>query len=98
MYYLIHAHDAPGKLPDRLATRPAHLQRLQALRDQGRLLSAGPIPGMDSDQLAQAGVVGSLIIGEFDSLEAAQAWAEDDPYQQAGVYANVEIQPYVPVF
>ncbi len=98
MYYLIHAHDASGKLPDRLAARPAHLERLQRLRDQGRLLSAGPIPGIDSDKLSQAGVIGSLIIAEFDSLEAAREWATEDPYQQAGVYANVEIQPYLPVF
>lgn len=98
MYYLIHAHDASGKLPDRLAARPAHLERLQSLRDQGRLLSAGPIPGMDSDHLPEAGVVGSLIIAEFDNLEAACEWAAEDPYQQAGVYANVEIQPYLPVF
>lgn len=97
MYYLIHAEDAPGKLADRHAARPAHLERLRTLRDQGRLLTAGPIPAEDSDQLPLAGVKGSLIVAEFDSIEQAREWAADDPYQQAGVYAKVDIQPYVAV-
>lgn len=98
MYYLIHATDAPGKQAARQAARPAHLERLQALRDAGRLLTAGPLPGEDSDQLYLAGVTGSLIVAEFDDLAAVREWAADDPYQQAGVYANVDIRPYVPVF
>ncbi len=98
MYYLIYALDAPDKLQDRLAARPAHIQRIQLLRDQGRLLTAGPIPAADSDQIALAGVSGSLIVAEFDNLEAAEQWAAEDPYQQAGVYAKVEVKPFVKVF
>ncbi len=98
MYYLIRGLDAPGKLQNRMKARSAHLQRLQQLRDQGRLLTAGPIPEVDSDQLAQVGIIGSLIVAEFDNLDAARDWASHDPYQLAGVYAEVEIKPYVPVF
>ncbi len=98
MYYLIRALDAPGKQSDRQAARPAHLQRLQALRDAGRLLTAGPIPAIDSSELALAGVKGSLIVAEFEHLAAARQWAADDPYQAAGVYAEVEIEPFVAVF
>lgn len=98
MYYLIKGVDAPNKMSDRQVNRPDHLARLQALRDEGRLLTAGPIPAADSDQLAVVGVIGSLIVAEFESLEAAHNWAEKDPYQLAGVYAEVQVQPYVAVF
>lgn len=98
MYYAIIAEDVPQSLEKRLAARPAHLQRLEALRDEGRLLTAGPHPGIDSDDPGDAGFTGSLIIAEFNSLEDAQAWAEDDPYRHAGVYANVTVKPYKKVF
>ncbi|MEJ2309515.1 MAG: YciI family protein [Gammaproteobacteria bacterium] len=98
MYYAIIAEDVPQSLEKRLTARPAHLQRLEALRDEGRLLTAGPHPVIDSDEPGGAGFTGSLIIAEFNSLEDAQAWAEDDPYRHAGVYANVTIKPYKKVF
>ena len=98
MYYAIIAEDVPQSLEKRLAARPAHLQRLEALRDEGRLLTAGPHPGIDSDDPGDAGFTGSLIIAEFNSLEDAQAWVEDDPYRHAGVYANVTVKPYKKVF
>lgn len=98
MLYLILGRDNPDSLTRRLETRPAHLQRLQSLRDQGRLYTAGPLPAVDSVDPGNAGFVGSLIIAEFDSLNDAKAWAEADPYVAAGVYKNVEVQPYKKVF
>jgi len=84
----------PGSLEKRLAARPAHLERLHALKDQGRLLLAGPFPAIDSPDPGPAGFSGSLIVAGFDSLEAAQAWAEADPYVAAGVYARVSVKPF----
>ena len=98
MYYAIIAEDAPQSLEKRLAARPAHLGRLIALRDEGRLLTAGPHPAIDSEDPGDAGFSGSLIVAEFDSLEAAQAWAGADPYQDAGVYASVTVKPFKKVF
>ena len=98
MYYAIIAQDTPQSLDKRLAARPDHLKRLEALREEGRLLTAGPYPGIDSEDPGDAGFTGSLIIAEFRSLEEAIAWAGDDPYQHAGVYASVTVKPYKKVF
>ena len=94
MLYAIIAEDAPGSLEKRLATRPAHLERLNALLDQGRLILAGPHPAIDTNEPGEAGFSGSLIVAEFGSLEDAEAWAADDPYQHAGVYASVTVKPF----
>jgi hypothetical protein len=98
MLYAIIATDHPASLAKRLEARPAHLQRLQALQDQGRLVLAGPHPAIDSNDPGQAGFTGSLVVAEFDSLEQAQAWAAADPYQAAGVYAAVQVKPFKQVF
>ncbi len=94
MLYAIIAEDVENSLADRLAARPAHLERLTALRDQGRLILAGPHPAIDSDDPGEAGFSGSLVVAEFDSLEDARAWADDDPYVKAGVYAKVTLKPF----
>ena len=94
MLYAIIAEDVENSLADRLAARPAHLERLAALRDQGRLILAGPHPAIDSDDPGEAGFSGSLVVAEFDSLEDARAWADDDPYIKAGVYAKVTVKPF----
>ncbi|MCS6787070.1 MAG: YciI family protein [Thiobacillaceae bacterium] len=94
MYYAIVAEDAPDSLARRLAARPAHLGRLQALKEEGRLLLAGPFPAIDSPEPGPAGFTGSLIVARFDSLAEAQSWAEADPYVQAGVYARVQVRPF----
>jgi uncharacterized protein YciI len=94
MWYAIIAEDAPNSLQQRMDMRPAHLQRLQALQDEGRLLLAGPFPAIDSMDPGPAGFSGSLIVGEFDSLATAQAWAEADPFVTAGVYAKVVVKPF----
>ncbi|ACY84362.1 YciI family protein [Edwardsiella piscicida] len=98
MLYLIYAQDAPDTLQQRLAARPAHLARLQTLRDQGRLLTAGPLPAIDSSDPGAAGFTGSAVIAEFESLSQAQAWAGNDPYVAAGVYRQVSVTPYKQVF
>ena len=94
MFYAIIATDVADSLEKRLATRPAHLERLNALRDQGRLILAGPHPAIDTEDPGEAGFSGSLIVAEFNSLEDAKAWAADDPYQDAGVYAKVTVKPF----
>ncbi|MCK7595210.1 YciI family protein [Pseudomarimonas salicorniae] len=94
MWYLILGRDAPGSLEHRLRERPAHLARLKALVDQGRLLVAGPLPTIDAEDPGPAGFAGSAIIAEFDSLETARAWADADPYLAAGVYTGVEVMPF----
>ena len=94
MFYAIIAEDRANSLADRLAARPAHIERLQALQNEGRLLIAGPCPAIDSPDPGPAGFSGSLIVAEFASLEAAQAWADADPYVAAGVYANVTVKPF----
>ena len=98
MLYVIYAEDHPDSLDKRMAVRPAHLARLQLLRDEGRLLTAGPMPAVDSNDPGHAGFTGSTVIAEFPSLEAAQSWAQDDPYQAAGVYKTVRVKPYKQVF
>ncbi|MDA0188892.1 MAG: YciI family protein [Proteobacteria bacterium] len=94
MLYAIVGEDRPGTLDARLAARPAHVERLRALQDEGRLVLAGPFPAIDSPDPGPAGFSGSLIVAEFDSLEAAEAWADADPYIAAGVYARVKIKPF----
>lgn len=94
MYYSIYATDKENSLEKRLTARPLHLARLNLLVDEGRLLVAGPCPAVDSEDPGPAGFTGSLIIAEFDSLEDAQAWADQDPYLAAGVYERVEVKPY----
>ncbi|RDE19600.1 YciI family protein [Motiliproteus coralliicola] len=94
MYYAIISEDVENSLEKRLAARPDHLARLQQLNDEGRLLVAGPHPAIDSEDPGPAGFSGSLVISEFDSLEAAQQWADADPYIAAGVYAKVVVKPY----
>lgn len=98
MLYSIVGQDVANSLENRLAARPAHLERLQALRDQGRLVLAGPNPAVDSNDPGEAGFTGSVVVAEFASLEEAKAWADADPYVAAGVYANVEIKPFKQVF
>ena len=94
MWYAIEGYDAADALPRRMEARAAHLSRLSALRDQGRLLLAGPCPAIDSEDPGPAGFSGSIVIAEFDSLELARAWADEDPYLQAGVYLRVEVRPF----
>nr|MBS0021156.1 YciI family protein [Gammaproteobacteria bacterium] len=94
MYYAILAEDVENSLEKRRATRPAHLERLQRLRDEGRLLLAGPHPAVDTDDPGAAGFTGSLVIAEFASRAEAEAWAADDPYVSAGVYAKVAVKPF----
>ncbi len=94
LFYAITGEDVPDSLDKRLAARPAHLARLNQLRDEGRLLLAGPFPAIDSPDPGPAGFSGSLIVAAFDNLEAARAWAEADPYVAAGVYAQVSVKPF----
>ncbi len=94
LYYAIIAEDAEGSLERRLAARPDHLARLVQLRDEGRLLLAGPHPALDCEDPGAAGFTGSLVVARFDSLAAAEAWAADDPFVHAGVYARVTVKPF----
>ena len=98
MLYAIICQDVENSLEARKATRPAHLERLEKLQGEGRLIIAGPHPKIDSEDPGQAGFSGSLILAEFGSLTDARAWADADPYQAAGVYANVIIKPFKKVF
>ena len=94
MYYAILCEDVENSLSQRLKARPAHLERLQDLVNAGRLFAAGPHPALDTEDPGEAGFTGSLIIAEFDSLEAATAWADSDPYVDAGVFGKVTVKPY----
>ena len=94
MFYAIIAQDRPGTLEARLQARPAHLERLRQLQDEGRLLLAGPHPAIDSEDPGPAGFTGSLVVAEFPDLDTARAWAEADPYVQAGVYMEVTVKPF----
>jgi len=98
MLYAIIGEDVPGSLDRRLAARPAHVGRLKALQDEGRLIVAGPCPAIDSPDPGPAGFTGSVIIAEFPSLADAKAWADADPYVAAGVYAEVTIKPFRKAF
>lgn len=94
MWYAIISEDKADSLARRLSARPAHLARLQALQDEGRLLLAGPHPAIDSEDPGAAGFTGSLVVAEFDNLQAAQTWAGADPYMDADVYAKVSVKPF----
>ena len=98
MWYVIYAQDNPDSLPKRLPVRPAHLERLYALRDAGRLLLAGAMPAIDAEDPGPAGFTGSVIVAEFADLAAARAWADADPYVAAGVYREVSVRPLRKVF
>jgi len=94
MLYAIISQDVANSLEKRLAARPAHLERLQQLKEQGRLILAGPHPAMDSEDPGEAGFSGSLVVAEFTSLVDAQSWADADPYMEAGVYESVNVKPF----
>ncbi len=94
MLYAIISEDVANSLEKRMTARPAHLKRLQELQDAGRLILAGPHPAVDSENPGEAGFTGSLIVAEFDCLEAAQQWANADPYIDAGVYTQVTVKPF----
>lgn len=94
MWYAIISQDVANSLELRLASRPAHLARLEALKMEGRLLLAGPHPAVESENPGEAGFSGSLVVAEFESLEAATKWADADPYNSTGVYANVMVKPF----
>ncbi len=94
VWYAIFGTDTDNSLDQRLQTRTAHLNRLQLLRDEGRLLLAGPHPATDNEEPGPAGFTGSLIIAKFDNLQEAEAWANLDPYLSAGVYKNVDVKPF----
>ena len=98
MYYAIIARDKADSLGVRLEVRPAHLDRLRRLQDEGRLLAAGPHPAIDSEDPGPAGFTGSLIIAEFPNLETARGWADEDPYVAAGVFEEVTVKPFRKVF
>lgn len=98
MLYTIIGQDVEDSLAKRLAARPAHLARLHALQESGRLVLAGPFPAIDAIDPGVAGFTGSLIVAEFASLAAAQQWADADPYLAAGVYRDVRVQPFKQVF
>lgn len=94
MWYAIISEDVEDSLSRRQSARPAHLERLKVLQDEGRLLIAGPHPSVDNEDPGDAGFSGSLVVAEFESLEAARAWADADPYVAAGVYAQVVVKPF----
>ncbi|MFL9814731.1 YciI family protein [Stutzerimonas sp. VN223-3] len=98
MLYAIIATDVPDSLQNRLASRPAHLTRLDQLKSEGRLVLAGPHPAVDSNDPGTAGFTGSLVVAEFASLQAAEEWAAADPYKAAGVYGEVVVKPFKQVY
>lgn len=97
MLYAIFARDSDDSLGKRQAMRPAHVERLRQMQEEGRLVLAGPFPAVDAPDLS-AGARGSLIVAEFESLEAARSWAQADPYVAAGIYAEVDVHPFVKTF
>ena len=94
MWYVIEGYDGEQVLAQRMAARGAHLERLKALLDQGRLLLAGPCPAIDAEDPGPAGFSGSVVIASFGDLAAARAWAGEDPYVAAGVYQRVDVRPF----
>lgn len=98
MLYAIISQDVENSLEARMSVRPAHLERLQTLQNQGRLVLAGPHPALDTENPGEAGFTGSLVVAEFNSLQEAQDWADADPYIEAGVYAHVTVKPFKQVF
>ncbi|KID58698.1 hypothetical protein JF50_02190 [Pseudoalteromonas luteoviolacea] len=94
MLYMIYSTDVENSLEKRMKARPAHLARLNALKEEGRLFAAGPLPAIDDENPGDAGFTGSLVIAEFASLQDAETWVAADPYIEAGVYANSVVKPY----
>ncbi len=94
MFYSIVGIDRENSLEARMSARPDHVARLEALKQEGRLIIAGPNPAIDSEDPGAAGFSGSIIIAEFDSLQAAQAWADEDPYIKSGAYQSVSVKPF----
>ncbi len=94
MLYSIIAQDVDDSLAKRMSVRPAHIERLNQLKNAGRLILAGPHPAIDNNDPGEAGFTGSLVVAEFDSLADAQTWAAADPYQAAGAYASVVVKPF----
>lgn len=94
MLYAIISQDVENSLEKRMSVRPAHLARLETLKKEGRLILAGPHPAIDSENPGDAGFTGSLVVAEFESLEAAQAWADADPYMESGAYEKVIVKPF----
>lgn len=97
MLYAISGMDALNSLPGRLAARTAHLSRVRALGEQGRLVLAGPHPRLDTSEPGDAGYSGSLIVAEFSSLGEAELWAKNDPYLTAGVWVEIDVKPFIQV-
>jgi len=98
MWYVIHSQDNPNSLEKRLNARTDHIERLKSLLNQGRLMVAGPLPAIDNEDPGPNGYEGSLVIAEFDSLEDAKEWAQNDPYVTNGIYHSFTIQPFKKVF
>ncbi len=94
MLYAIMSQDVENSLPLRKKARPAHIERLNHLKDEGRLILAGPLPALDTDDPGDSGFTGSLVVAEFSSLEDAKSWADADPYVDAGVYEQVTVKPF----
>ena len=94
MLYVVFSEDVDNSLPLRMEARSAHLSRLRQLQDEGRLVMAGPCPAIDSNEPGEAGFTGSLVVAEFASLAQARAWADADPYVEAGVYKQVIVKPF----
>jgi len=94
MLYAIISQDVENSLEKRMSVRPDHIKRLEELKEQGRLILAGPHPAIDNNEPGPAGFSGSLVVAEFESLEQAQAWADDDPYIKSGAYASVIVKPF----
>ena len=94
MLYAVISQDVENSLEKRMAVRPAHIERLNILKNEGRLILAGPHPAIDNNEPGEAGFTGSLVVAEFDSLEDAQTWADADPYLTSGAYESVMVKPF----
>ncbi|SFV77725.1 YciL protein [hydrothermal vent metagenome] len=94
MLYAIISQDVENSLEKRMSVRPAHIERLHILKNEGRLILAGPHPAIDNNDPGEAGFTGSLVVAEFDSLSDAQTWADADPYMASGAYASVIVKPF----
>ena len=94
MLYAVISQDVENSLEKRMSVRPTHIERLNILKNEGRLILAGPHPAIDNNEPGEAGFTGSLVVAEFDSLEDAQAWADADPYMASGAYKSVMVKPF----
>lgn len=95
MYYVFICEDIDNSLELRMQHRPAHRARLEALVEEGRMMLAGPMPAIDSEDPGPAGFTGSVIIAEFDSLEDARKWGDEEPFLKAGVYQSMVVKPFL---